>query len=174
MSMSWKELSSTTARSVSFICRVRGSRGVPMLPPSQTVFPSAFSKYPTASKVSWNAGTAQNRASAGNSAVAALTASEIGDLAEKLVNAQFSQAQETEADDYAFDLLTTAKLKRDGLVTAFEKLAKLGDNSSMLSSHPACQPRRRPARWSSNKRLYRRLDERSRASPGFFLSGWRA
>ena len=43
MSMSWKELSSTTARSVSFICRVRGSRGVPMLPPSQTVFPSAFS-----------------------------------------------------------------------------------------------------------------------------------
>ena len=95
-----------------------------------------------AMQVAYAAGAArQAAASAGNSAVAALTASEIGDLAEKLVNAQFSQAQETEADDYAFDLLTTAKLKRDGLVTAFEKLAKLGDNSSMLSSHPASSER---------------------------------
>ncbi len=95
-----------------------------------------------AMQVAYAAGAArQAAASAGNSAVAALTASEIGELAEKLVNAQFSQAQETEADDYAFDLLTTAKLKRDGLVTAFEKLAKLGDNSSMLSSHPASSER---------------------------------
>ncbi|MFN4342546.1 MAG: M48 family metalloprotease [Azonexus sp.] len=74
-------------------------------------------------------------------AVAALSASEIGDLAKKLVNAQFSQAQESAADDYAFDLLTAAGMRRDGLVTAFEKLAKLGDYSSLLSSHPASSER---------------------------------
>src|SRR5574343_332767 len=95
-----------------------------------------------AMQVAYAAGAArQAAASAGNSAVTALTASEIGDLAEKLVNAQFSQAQESAADDYAFDLLTAAKMRRDGLVTAFEKLAKLGDNSSMLSSHPASSER---------------------------------
>ncbi|MPN49066.1 Metalloprotease LoiP [bioreactor metagenome] len=70
-----------------------------------------------------------------------MSSSDIGAIAEKLVNAQFSQAQETDADDYSFDLLTAAKLKREGLITAFEKLAKLGDSSSMLSSHPSSSGR---------------------------------
>ena len=43
MSISWKELSSTTAKSSFFIWRHRGSRGVPILPPSHTVLPEAFS-----------------------------------------------------------------------------------------------------------------------------------
>ena len=43
MSISWKELSSTTATSSAFILGVRGSSGVPILPPSQTVLPEAFS-----------------------------------------------------------------------------------------------------------------------------------
>ena len=74
----------------------------------------------------------------GNAAITQLSSSQIGDFAEKLVNAQFSQSQETDSDNYAFDLLTTQKLKREGLVTAFQKLAKLdGGKSSMLSSHPA-------------------------------------
>jgi len=95
-----------------------------------------------AMQVAYAAGAARQVAAAsGNSAVAALSSSDIGAIAEKLVNAQFSQAQESAADDYAFDLLTAAKLKREGLVTAFEKLAKLGDNSSMLSSHPASSER---------------------------------
>ena len=32
-------------------------------------------------------------------------------------------------------------MRRDGQVSAYEKLAKLGDNSSMLSSHPASSER---------------------------------
>ncbi len=89
-------------------------------------------------QVAYAAGAARQVAAAsGNSAVAALSSSDIGAIAEKLVNAQFSQAQETDADDYSFDLLTAAKLKREGLITAFEKLAKLGDSNSMLSSHPS-------------------------------------
>ena len=95
-----------------------------------------------AMQVAYAAGAARQVAAAsGNSAVAALSSSDIGAIAEKLVNAQFSQAQESAADDYAFDLLTAAKLKREGLVTAFEKLAKQGDNSSMLSSHPSSSDR---------------------------------
>lgn len=62
----------------------------------------------------------------------------MGELAEKFINAQFSQSQESEANNYSFDLLIEKKLPREGLVTAFQKLAKLdGGKSSMLSSHPS-------------------------------------
>lgn len=81
-------------------------------------------------------------AEASGGAAAALSQSQLGDLAEKLVNAQFSQSQESDADDYSFKLLTDRKLKRDGLVTAFQKLAKLdGGKSSMFSSHPSSADR---------------------------------
>ena len=43
ISISWKELSSTTAKSLARISRTLGSRGVPILPPTQTVLPAAFS-----------------------------------------------------------------------------------------------------------------------------------
>lgn len=75
----------------------------------------------------------------GNSAVAELSQGQAGDLAEKFLNAQFSQTQESNADNYSFDLLTERKLDRKGLVTAFDKLAKLGGDgsgSSLMASHP--------------------------------------
>jgi len=78
-------------------------------------------------------------AASGNSALTALSQSQAGDLAEKFVNAQFSQSQESAADDYSFELLTERRMERKGLVTSFEKLAKLsggGSGSSILSSHP--------------------------------------
>ena len=37
--------------------------------------------------------------------VGSLSQSQLGDLGEKLVNSQFSQRQESEADDYSYDLL---------------------------------------------------------------------
>ena len=74
--------------------------------------------------------------------VAALSASQMGVLTEKFINAQFSQSQESDADNYSFDLLTQRKLNRVGLVTAFQKLAKMdGGKSSMLSSHPSSADR---------------------------------
>lgn len=78
-------------------------------------------------------------ASTGNSTVTALTQSQAGDLAEKFVGAQFSQRQESAADDYSFDLLTREKLNRKGLVTAFQKLAAMDAGKggvSLLASHP--------------------------------------
>lgn len=91
---------------------------------------------------------------AGNSAVSALTAGQLGEMTEKFINAQFSQSQETAADDYSFDLLTEKKMNRKGLVTAFEKLAKLdGGESSMFSSHPSSPDRaaRMQARLTNGK-----------------------
>ena len=83
----------------------------------------------------------QVAAASGNQAAAALSNSQFGEMAEALINAQFSQSQETDSDDYSFDLLLAGKFKLDGLVTAFEKLAKLGDSSSMFSSHPSSSGR---------------------------------
>ena len=84
----------------------------------------------------------QAAGAAGNSVVSSLSASELGDMTEQFINAQFSQSQESDADDYSFDLLTKKKMNRKGLVTAFEKLAKLdGGESSMFSSHPSSPAR---------------------------------
>jgi len=78
----------------------------------------------------------------GNNIATALNSSQLGDLTESFINAQFSQSQETAADDYSFELLTQKKMKREGLVTAFQKLAKLdGGESSMFSSHPSSPDR---------------------------------
>ncbi|WP_083384109.1 MULTISPECIES: M48 family metalloprotease [Cupriavidus] len=81
-------------------------------------------------------------AASGNGAAAALSNSQLGELGEALVNAQFSQTQESAADDYSFDLLSKNKANTRGLVTAFQKLAKLdGGKSSMFSSHPGSDDR---------------------------------
>jgi putative metalloprotease len=80
--------------------------------------------------------------STGNATLTALSSSHIGELGETFVNAQFSQRQESQADDYSFDLLTKNNANRQALVTAFQKLAKLdGGQSSLLSSHPASAAR---------------------------------
>lgn len=79
---------------------------------------------------------------AGGSAVSALSASQLGDVTEKFINAQFSQSQESAADDYSFDQLKARSLNTQGLVTAFQKLAKLdGGKSDMMSSHPSSTKR---------------------------------
>ncbi len=97
----------------------------------------------SAMQTAYAVGAARQAAgAAGNSVVSSLSASELGDLTEKFINAQFSQSQESAADDYSFDLLTTKKMDRKGLVTAFQKLAKLdGGESSMFSSHPSSPDR---------------------------------
>lgn len=75
--------------------------------------------------------------SLGSPTLTALTSSQIADLGEQFINAQFSQRQESAADDYSFDLLTRNGANRQALASAFRKLAALdGGQSSMLSSHP--------------------------------------
>ena len=75
--------------------------------------------------------------------VGSLSQSQLGALGEKLVNSQFSQRQESEADDYSYDLLRKRGINPVGLATSFEKLAKMdqGRQSSMFDDHPASEAR---------------------------------
>lgn len=75
--------------------------------------------------------------------IGSLSQSQLADIGEKLVSAQFSQKQESEADDYSFDLLKKRGINPNGLVTSFEKLSQLeaGRQSSMFDDHPSSAAR---------------------------------
>lgn len=60
----------------------------------------------------------------------------IGSLAERLANAQFSQHEEREADQYAVQFLQSEGYSTQAAVSALEKLAELARRHTFLSSHP--------------------------------------
>ncbi|MGP3592794.1 M48 family metallopeptidase [Vagococcus sp. WN89Y] len=76
--------------------------------------------------------------SASSAAGAQLSQSQLGDLAENMINSAFSRSQESAADDFSYDLLKKRNISRQGLVSSFDKLAKLdaGSEKSMFDSHP--------------------------------------
>ncbi len=85
---------------------------------------------------------ARTAASSAGGVTAQLSSSQLAEMGEKLVNAQFSQHQETQADNFSYDLLKKRGVNTSGLVTGFEKLAKLGgSDSSMFDSHPPSKER---------------------------------
>ncbi|MGE8172382.1 M48 family metallopeptidase [Erwinia amylovora] len=96
-----------------------------------------------AMQLAWATTAARSAAASVGGVTASLSQSELGDLGEKLVNAQFSQSQESQADDYSFDLLKKRNINQQGLVTSFEKLVKMEGShaSSLFDSHPASQAR---------------------------------
>lgn len=74
----------------------------------------------------------------GNEAVVALSESEMGDFAEKLVNAQFSQSQELDADQFAFEMMKKNGYDLQSAPSALRKLEKMfGNEKSLFASHPA-------------------------------------
>ena len=90
-------------------------------------------------QTAYAASAARGLAAAVGGTIGSLSQSQLGALGEQFVNAQFSQVQESAADNYSFDLLTERKLERKGLVTSFQKLARLnggGSGVSLLASHP--------------------------------------
>jgi len=91
-----------------------------------------------AMQVAFATTAARNAAASVGGVIGSLSQSQLGEMGEKLVNAQFSQTQESQADDYSFDLLKKRGINPLGLATSFEKLAKLdqGHQSSMFDSHP--------------------------------------
>lgn len=80
---------------------------------------------------------------------AALTESQLGTLGESLINAKYSQKQESEADDCGYDFLVKNGKNPWGIVMSFEKLQSLEGNSAqktsyitkMFSSHPETKSR---------------------------------
>ena len=80
-----------------------------------------------------------------------LARSQLGGFVEVLVNAQFSQQEERDADDYGLTFLQNKGYDPAGAVSALRKLTTLGNDHSFLSSHP--DPGKRP------DRLERKQDE---------------
>lgn len=74
-------------------------------------------------------------ASQGNAA-GDIARSVLGGLAESLINAQFSQLEEKEADDYGLLLLKKKDFDPQYAVSALKKLSGLNAGHSFLSSHP--------------------------------------
>ncbi|HAT6805046.1 TPA: M48 family metalloprotease [Citrobacter freundii] len=81
---------------------------------------------------------ARTALSSSGGAVSVLSASELGDISESFIHAQFSQKQESDADDFSFDLLKKRGIPLTGLATSFDKLASLssGQDKSVFDSHP--------------------------------------
>lgn len=90
---------------------------------------------------------ALDAAASANGQVAALTDSQLGAISESLINAKFSQKQESEADDCGYDFLVANGLNPWGMVMAFEKLSagegavKTSSIQKLFSSHPDTQKR---------------------------------
>lgn len=75
---------------------------------------------------------------ASNSSAADLAASELGGLAENVINAQFSQKEESAADEYGYHFMVKHGYDPNALVTLFERLPS---SDSLLSSHPSSPKR---------------------------------
>ncbi|MGM5488731.1 MAG: M48 family metalloprotease [Nanobdellota archaeon] len=70
-----------------------------------------------------------------NNDVGQVARSIVGDFAVRLVNAQFSQQEEREADDYGLWYMQEHGYNASSAVTALEKIG--GSDYTFLSSHPA-------------------------------------
>jgi len=70
------------------------------------------------------------------SLVGDLARSALGGFVQALVNAQFSQAEEKEADDFGLAFIKKHGLDARSAVSALQKLDTLGKGHSFLSSHP--------------------------------------
>ena len=88
-----------------------------------------------AMRVAYTASGVRQGASSING-VGALTNSALGNLLESVINAQFSQSQESDADVYGYNLMRKYGRNPEAAVSALNKLAALGSSGGFLSSHP--------------------------------------
>lgn len=65
-----------------------------------------------------------------------LSTSQLAGLLHEVINAQFSQSQEYEADAYGYRMMKKYGVDPNGAVTALQKIDKLGQSGGVLASHP--------------------------------------
>ena len=87
-------------------------------------------------KMAYAASGARKAAGASGGVVGALSSSQLGNLGEALINAQFSQSQESAADAYGLKLMQKYNKNQQAAVSALRKLATPGRAASMFDSHP--------------------------------------
>lgn len=86
-----------------------------------------------------SSGLIKAAASADARAGAALTGTQLGELLHTVLNAQFSQKQESDADVYGYNLMKKYKIDPKAAVSALEKLG--GGPAGIMSSHPGSADR---------------------------------
>lgn len=87
-------------------------------------------------KLAYAASAVRKGVASQNNAAGDVARSLFGGLAESLMNAQFSQLEEKEADDYGLVFLKREEFEPQDAVSALKKIATLGKGHSFLSSHP--------------------------------------
>ncbi len=95
--------------------------------------------------------------------VAALSASQLGDLGESFLSARYSQKQEYAADAYAYEYLKAHNINPWAMAMSFEKLASLQGSSAqsdalkqLFSSHPDIAARTKIMSERATKDGYKR------------------
>jgi len=84
------------------------------------------------------AGAREGVAASGNGKASALAQSQLGGLAEAVVNSQFSQKEESAADEYGYRFMVKHKYDPNAMVSMFRKLPGSG---GLTSSHPGSEAR---------------------------------
>ncbi|MDR1330473.1 MAG: M48 family metalloprotease [Tannerella sp.] len=98
-----------------------------------------------------------NAAGAASRTVGALSETQLKDLAQAFVDAQFSQKQEYAADDYGFDTCIANGFSPYGMARALDKLVELSQSSrastvqKMFASHPDSEKRARRMHEKADK-----------------------
>lgn len=98
-------------------------------------------------KRAYMASAARNAAGSVGGTVGKLSESQLGDLAQAFMGAQFSQKQEYAADDYGFDFCVDHGFSPHGMADGLSKLVELSKGAKasavqqMFSSHPDSEKR---------------------------------
>ncbi len=103
-------------------------------------------------------------ASAGGKA-AALTESQLMALSQSLIDAKYSQKQESEADDYGYDFLKSHGKNPWGMVQAFEKFQDMEQQSGASSSYISKMFSSHPETTARIKRMSERCQKDGIARP---------
>lgn len=106
-------------------------------------------------KAAYKISAAKDLAMANTNSGKILADEEIGGFVENVLNAQFSQSNESESDKYGFEFLVKHDLNYHAMETAFQKLAELssdGGKGSLMSSHPGAAKRSEKAKeWAEKQ-----------------------
>lgn len=95
-----------------------------------------------AMKTAYMASAGRKAAASSGGTLGRLADSELGGMMESILNAQFSQTQESASDDYGFQFMKKHSYNAKAMESAFRKFAKLdGGQQSITSSHPGSNER---------------------------------
>ncbi len=106
-------------------------------------------------KTAYGISAARDLATANTGAGAIIADGQMGGFVENVLNAQFSQSNESESDEYGFKWMVENNLNYRGMEGAFAKLAELsgdGGKGSLTSSHPGSAKRSaRAKKWADKE-----------------------